>query len=100
MQDFQEKHSGDVNNLTGYTGEYMDKLVECIPLADDAVYDTDARIRYDCTNRILHTWGRQRSRSADLFQHLLSLTKNRILLSVRRIEDSSNSCASYSGSIG
>ncbi|MBQ7931156.1 MAG: nitric oxide reductase activation protein NorD, partial [Clostridia bacterium] len=45
--------SGEVNNLTGYSGVYMEKLVECIPLADDAVYDTDARVRYDCTNRIL-----------------------------------------------
>jgi len=48
--------SGEVNNLTGYNGEYMEKLVECIPLADDAVYDTDARVRYDCTNRILLKW--------------------------------------------
>ncbi len=48
--------SGDINNLTGYKGEYLDKLVECITLVDDAVYDTDARVRYDAANRIMLKW--------------------------------------------
>ena len=45
--------SGDVNNLTGYKGEYLDKLVECIPVVDEALYDADSRTRYAATNRIL-----------------------------------------------
>lgn len=49
--------SGDVNNLTEYTGEYLDKLIECIPILDNAVYDDDSRIRYDASNLlVLKLW--------------------------------------------
>ncbi len=48
--------AGDINNLSGYKGEYLNKLVECIPIVDNAVYDTDARVRYDAANRIMLKW--------------------------------------------
>ena len=45
--------TGDVNNLSGYTGEYMDYLMDCIPYADNSVYETDPRIRFEATNAIM-----------------------------------------------
>jgi hypothetical protein len=48
--------SGEINNLTGYTGEYLDALTNCLALIDDAVYDNDARVRYDATNHIILRW--------------------------------------------
>lgn len=48
---------GDVNNLTEYTGEYLDKLIECIPILDNAIYDDDSRTRYDASNLlVLKLW--------------------------------------------
>lgn len=43
----------EVNNLSGYSGEFIDKLYQHIPLIDECVYDDDARSRCDATNRIL-----------------------------------------------
>lgn len=43
----------EVNNLSGYTGEFIDKLYEYIPWIDESVYDDDARSRCEATNRIL-----------------------------------------------
>ena len=43
----------EVNNLSGYTGEFIDKLYEYIPWIDDSVYDDDARSRCEAANRIL-----------------------------------------------
>lgn len=49
--------SGDINNLTNYKGEYLDKLVECIPVIDNAIYDDDSRVRYDASNMlVLKLW--------------------------------------------
>ncbi len=49
--------SGDINNLTDYKGEYLDKLVECIPVIDNAIYDDDSRVRYDASNvLVLKLW--------------------------------------------
>lgn len=49
--------SGDVNNLTEYKGEYLDKLIECIPILDNAIYDDDSRTRYDASNLlVLKLW--------------------------------------------
>lgn len=45
--------SGEVNNLGGYEGEYLDSVTGCIPLVDGCIYDLDARTRYDAVNRIL-----------------------------------------------
>ena len=43
----------EVNNLSGYSGEFIDKLYQYIPLIDECVYDDDARSRCEATNRIL-----------------------------------------------
>ena len=49
--------SGDINNLTEYRGEYLDKLIECIPVLDNAIYDDDSRVRYDASNvLVLKLW--------------------------------------------
>lgn len=49
--------SGDINNLMDYKGEYLDKLVECIPVLDNAIYDDDSRVRYDASNvLVLKLW--------------------------------------------
>lgn len=43
----------EVNNLSGYTGEFIDKLYEYIPWIDESVYDDDASSRCEAANRIL-----------------------------------------------
>lgn len=49
----QYAKSGDINNVDGYKGKYLDALYECVPLIDEASYDDDARTRYDAANRML-----------------------------------------------
>lgn len=44
--------TGDVNNLHGYSGPYLNSLYDCIPIIDDSIYDDDARTRYMATNEI------------------------------------------------
>ncbi len=43
----------EVNNLTGYTGEYMDRFLTALPLVDACIYDEDGRARFDAVNRIM-----------------------------------------------
>lgn len=43
----------EVNNLSGYTGEFVDKLLQYIPMIDACVYDDDARSRCETVNLIL-----------------------------------------------
>lgn len=43
----------EVNNLTGYTGEYMDRFLAALPLVDACIYDEDSRARFDAVNRIM-----------------------------------------------
>lgn len=43
----------EVNNLTGYTGEYMDRFLAALPLVDACIYDEDGRARFDAVNRIM-----------------------------------------------
>lgn len=45
--------AGEVNNVTGYWGEYLDYLDTCIPLLDEAMYDPDPRKRFQAANEIL-----------------------------------------------
>lgn len=45
--------AGEVNNVTGYQGEYLDCLDTCIPFLDDAMYEVDPRERFKATNEIL-----------------------------------------------
>lgn len=49
----QYTKTGDINNLGGYKGPYLDTVYECIPYIDDAAYDDDARIRFDAANKML-----------------------------------------------
>ncbi|MCL2776114.1 MAG: nitric oxide reductase activation protein NorD, partial [Oscillospiraceae bacterium] len=44
--------TGDINNLGGYTGEYLDSLYDCVPVIDNAVYDDDVNVRYNAANII------------------------------------------------
>lgn len=43
----------EVNNLSGYTGEFVDKLLQYIPMIDACIYDDDARSRCETVNLIL-----------------------------------------------
>lgn len=43
---------GDVNNLGGYKGEYLDVLEACAPIVDAAIC-ADAKDRFDAANRLL-----------------------------------------------
>ena len=43
----------EVNNLTGYTGEYMVRFLAALPLVDACIYDEDSRARFDAVNRIM-----------------------------------------------
>lgn len=45
--------AGEINNVTGYQGEYLDYLDACIPLLDDAMYAPDPRERFQAANEIL-----------------------------------------------
>ena len=49
----QYAKTGDINNLGGYKGPYLDTVYECIPYIDDAAYDDDARVRFDAANKML-----------------------------------------------
>ena len=49
----QYARTGDINNLGGYQGPYLDTVYECIPYIDDAAYDDDARVRFDAANKML-----------------------------------------------
>ncbi|MCL1855096.1 MAG: nitric oxide reductase activation protein NorD [Clostridia bacterium] len=45
--------SGDINNLHGYAGPYLNALYDCIPLIDESVFDDDGRARYIAANAML-----------------------------------------------
>ena len=45
--------AGNINNLSGYNGPYLDYLEECVPYIDNSVYEDDAKARFDATNHIL-----------------------------------------------
>ena len=42
-----------INNLDGYSGEYLDCFYEFIPIIDEVIDKKDAKVRFDATNRIL-----------------------------------------------
>lgn len=44
---------GEVNNLSGYSGELMDSVIRNIPLVDSCIYDDDVRSRCEAVNEIL-----------------------------------------------
>lgn len=43
----------EINNLSGYSGEYMDRFLAAIPLVDACIYDEDGRTRFEAVNRIM-----------------------------------------------
>lgn len=45
--------TGDINNVTGYTGEYLDAFEECLPLLTDSLYEPDPKERYKAVNEVL-----------------------------------------------
>ena len=45
--------AGEVNNLSGYTGEFMDLLLEFIPAVDACIRDDDTRSRCETVSCIL-----------------------------------------------
>lgn len=49
----QYVNAGEVNNLSGYTGELLDTVYALVPVIDASVLDEDARARCDAVNRIL-----------------------------------------------
>lgn len=49
----QYAKAGDLNNLDGYKGPYLDTVYECIPYVDEGSYDDDSRVRFDAANKIL-----------------------------------------------
>lgn len=49
----QYAKTGDINNLGGYKGPYLNTVYECIPYIDDASYDDDAKVRFDAANKML-----------------------------------------------
>lgn len=49
----QYVNAGEVNNLSGYTGELLDTVHALVPVIDACILDEDARARCDAVNRIL-----------------------------------------------
>lgn len=49
----QYAKAGDLNNLDGYKGPYLDAVYDCIPYVDEGAYDDDSRVRFDAANKIL-----------------------------------------------
>jgi hypothetical protein len=45
--------AGTVNNLSGYTGFYLDCLEDCVPYVEDSLYSDDMKDRLQATNHIL-----------------------------------------------
>ena len=49
----QYVNAGEVNNLSGYTGELLDRVTKYIPVVDACLFDEDARARCEAANLIL-----------------------------------------------
>lgn len=45
--------SGEINNIGGYTGAYLNTLNACVPILDGCRYDEDATSRFEASNLIL-----------------------------------------------
>lgn len=50
---FQYCLCGEINNLEGYAGEYLDAFIECVPYVDDCKYDDDAKSRCTASNYMM-----------------------------------------------
>lgn len=49
----QYVNAGEVNNLSGYSGEFLDRLSAYIPVIDGCIRDEDARVRCEAALRIM-----------------------------------------------
>lgn len=45
--------TGEINNLGNYKGPLLDTFFECIPIIDHAIYEEDAKVRFQATNQML-----------------------------------------------
>lgn len=45
--------SGNINNVSGYHGEYLDVLEDCTPYIEESLYSDDSKDRFHATNHIL-----------------------------------------------
>lgn len=45
--------AGDLNDLHGTHNRFLDKLYECLPILDEALYEDDGKARYAATNLLL-----------------------------------------------
>lgn len=75
----QYAKAGDLNNLDGYKGPYLNVIYECIPYIDDASYDDDAKVRYDAANKILLLlWPYMKSYIDKIREDIKNGTKNAV----------------------
>ena len=86
----QYVNAGEVNNLSGYSGELLDMVTELIPVVDDCIHDEDARSRCEATNRILIDLWPMMQRSFDMLRDMKKNAQN----------SSGNGASSPSGSAG
>lgn len=45
--------AGTINNISGYSGPYLDYLEDCIPYLEDSLYSDDIKDRFHATNHVL-----------------------------------------------
>lgn len=73
----QYAKTGDLNNLDGYKGPYLNTFYDCIPYIDDAAYDDDSRVRFDAANKILlYLWPYMKSYIDKVREDIKNGTRN------------------------
>ena len=73
----QYAKTGDLNNLGGYSGPYLNAVYECIPYIDDAAYDDDSKVRFDAANKmLLILWPFMRSYIEKIREDIKNGTRN------------------------
>jgi len=75
----QYAKSGDLNNLDGYKGPYLDTVHDCIPYIDEASYDDDSKVRFDAANKmLLYLWPYMKSYIEKVREDIKNGTHNAI----------------------
>lgn len=73
----QYAKTGDLNNLDGYKGPYLNTFYDCIPYIDDAAYDDDSKVRFDAANKILlYLWPYMKSYIDKVREDIKNGTRN------------------------